>query len=135
MKTLTAIIIPALLFSTPAFAMNSTYSGDSLTKLYAELHYLHEVGQEIHQKYDEKLAENPAQIQFCKGEYNYLLGRAKAAVGMANRLFSEHKDEYVSAAWKALECVSCQGDVNSCDAVPPALKTMEEEYKASKAAQ
>ena len=125
----------SLLFLCPAvFAGNisSQYSGDSLQKLYAELHYLREVGIEIHQKYD--LKKNPDQLRFCKGEYGYISTRAKSTIGIANRLPSPHKEEYIAAGWKAYECSQCTGNIEACDAVPPALETIKAEFKEKQSA-
>lgn len=129
-----SLIIFCLLFSGHAYAGKpiSSYSQDSLKKLYAELHYLHRTGLDIHQKYDEKIAEEPLQMRFCMGEYGFITTRAKATIGMANRLNSVNKEEYIATGWKALECVSCEGNVSSCDAIPPTLDTIEQEYKSSK---
>ena len=116
-------ICPAVL----AGNLNYQFSGDSLQKLYAELHYLREVGIEIHQKYDVK--KNPDQLRFCKGEYGFISTRAKSTIGIANRLTSPHKDEYIAAGWKAYECSQCTGNIEACDAVPPVLETIKAEFK------
>lgn len=106
------------------------HSDDTLQKLYSELHYLNQAGREIHQKYDEKIAADPAQMRFCQGEYGYISSRAKATIGIANRLESPNKDEYIATGWKALECIKCGGEVSHCDAIPPTLDTIKAEYKA-----
>lgn len=106
------------------------FSDDSLQKLYSELHYLNQVGREIHQKYDDKLKQDPLQIRYCEGEYGYIETRAKATIGIANRLDSPNKDEYIATGWKAYECISCTGDISTCDAIPPTLETIKTEYKA-----
>lgn len=109
------------------------FSDDSLQKLYSELHYLNQVGREIHQKYDEKLKADPMQIRYCEGEYGYIETRAKATIGIANRLDSPNKDEYIATGWKAYECISCTGKISTCDAIPPTLETIKAEYKANNA--
>jgi hypothetical protein len=106
------------------------HSDDSLQKLYAELHYLNEVGREIHLKYDDKIKQDPLQLRYCMGEYGYIDSRAKATIGIANRLPSEHQQTYISTGWKAYQCIECTGDVSACEAIPPTLKLIEEEYKA-----
>jgi len=106
------------------------HSDDTLQKLYAELHYLNQVGREIHSKYDAKLVEDPSQIRFCEGEYGYIGSRARATVGIANRIESPNKDEYTATAWKAYQCIQCDGEVSHCDAVPPTLDTIKAEYEA-----
>jgi hypothetical protein len=133
LKQLLAFILLTLTFT--AFADNlppGVYrqSGDTLQKLYSELHYLNQVGREIHEQYDAKLKEDPMQIRYCEGEYSYIETRAKATIGIANRLDSPHKEEYIATGWKAYECISCNGDVSKCDAIPPTLETIKDEYKA-----
>lgn len=109
------------------------HSDDTLQKLYAELHYLNQVGREIHLKYDAKMAEDPSQMRYCQGEYGYIDSRASATIGIANRLESPNKDEYIATGWKAYECIKCSGKVTSCDAIPPTLDTIKAEYKAQQA--
>ncbi len=106
------------------------HSDDTLQKLYAELHYLNQVGREIHAKYDEKLKADPQQMHFCQGEYGYISSRAKATIGIANRLDSPNKEEYIATGWKAYECIKCSGEVSKCDAIEPTLETIKAEYKA-----
>lgn len=106
------------------------HSDDTLQKLYSELHYLNQVGHEIHQKYDEKVAADPTQLRFCQGEYGYISSRAKATIGIANRLDSPNKEEYIATGWQAYECIKCTGEISSCDAIPPTLETIKAEYKA-----
>lgn len=106
------------------------HSDDTLQKLYSELHYLNQAGRQIHQKYDEDIAQNPEQLRFCMGEFGYISSRAKATIGIANRLDSPNKEEYIATGWKAFECIKCTGDVTECDAIPPTLETIKTEYKA-----
>jgi len=126
------IFLLSISLSLTAVAGGTVYrhSGDTLQKLYSELHYLNQVGHEIHNKYDEKLAEDPQQLRFCKGEYGYVGTRARATIGIANRLESPDKEEYIAAGWKAYQCIQCSGEVSHCDAVPPALETIKLEYES-----
>jgi hypothetical protein len=110
------------------------HSGDTLQKLYAELHYLNQVGHEIHDKYDIKEGD-VVQLSACKSEYGYIATRAKATIGIANRLDSPNKEEYIATGWKAYECIKCTGDVKSCDAIPPTLETIKQEFKQQRAQQ
>lgn len=132
MKILITII--AMLVTTAVMAGGQPgvyrHSDDTLQKLYAELHYLNQIGREIHAKYDDKLKADPAQMRFCQGEYSFISTRAKATIGIANRLDSPNKEEYIATGWKAYDCIKCSGDVNSCDAIPPTLETIKAEYKA-----
>lgn len=106
------------------------HSDDTLQKLYAELHYLNQVGREIHAKYDDKVKDDLQQLRFCRGEYSYIGSRAKATIGIAGRLDSPNREEYIATSWKAFECIKCNGQVNHCDAIPPTLETIKAEYKA-----
>jgi hypothetical protein len=108
------------------------HSDDTLQKLYSELHYLNQVGHEIHMKYDDKVKADPTQMRFCQGEYGYISSRAKATIGIANRLDSPNKEEYIATGWKAFECIKCSGKVTDCEAIPPTLETIKAEYKAQK---
>lgn len=132
-KSLYMIVLLLINTLTHAGNMNPQVSDDSLQKLYSELHYLREVGLEIHAKYD--LKKNPEQARFCGGEYGYVSTRAKATIGIANRLRSDNREEYIQTGWKALECASCRGDVKSCDAIPPTLDVIKAEFKAKQSAQ
>lgn len=106
------------------------HSDDTLQKLYAELHYLNQVGREIHAKYDDKVAADPTQMRYCRGEYSYIGSRARATIGIAGRLDSPNREEYIATGWKAFDCIKCSGDVSSCDAIEPTLDTIKAEYKA-----
>lgn len=126
------IFLLGTIISFTAIAGGNVYrhSDDTLQKLYSELHYLNQAGREIHNKYDAKLAEDPQQIRFCEGEYGYIGSRARATIGIANRIESPNKEAYIAAGWKAYQCIQCSGEVSHCDAIPPALETIEAEYKA-----
>lgn len=110
------------------------YSEDSLQKLYSELHYLREVGLEIHQKYN-NTKKDLDQLKSCKSEYGYISTRAKATIGIANRLDSPNKQEYIDTGWHAYECIRCTGNVKSCDVIPPTLETIKQEFKQLKTQQ
>lgn len=126
------IFLCAMLVSSSLYAGGQVYrhSDDTLQKLYAELHYLNQIGHEIHDKYDQKIAEDPQQLRFCQGEYGYIASRARATVGIANRLESPNKEAYIAAGWKAYQCIECSGEVTHCDAIPPVLETINDEYQA-----
>jgi len=135
LKVLTTLA--AILVSTTVIAGGQPgvyrHSGDTLQKLYAELHYLNQIGREIHAKYDDKLKTDPAQMRFCLGEYSFISTRAKATIGIASRLDSPNREEYINTGWHAFDCIKCSGDVNSCEAIPPTLETIKAEYKAGQA--
>lgn len=127
-----SLFLVSIIFSVTATAGGTVYrhSDDTLTKLYSELHYLNQVGHEIHNKYDDKVAKDPQQLRFCEGEYGYVGSRARSTIGIANRIESPNKDEYIAAGWKAYQCIKCSGEVSHCDAIPPALETIKAEYDA-----
>lgn len=128
------LCIVGLIISSVAIAgqPNGVYqhSGDTLQKLYAELHYLNQAGREIHAKYDAKIAEDPIQSRYCLGEYGYIGSRARATIGIANRIESPNKETYIQTGWSAYQCIQCSGDVAECDAIPATLELIKEEYKA-----
>lgn len=126
------VFLISMIMSVTALAGGNAYrhSDDTLQKLYSELHYLNQVGHEIHNNYDAKLAEDPQQLRFCEGEYGYVGSRARATIGIANRIESPNKEEYIAAGWKAYQCIQCTGEVSHCDAIPPALETIKAEYDA-----
>jgi hypothetical protein len=128
------ILLTALLISPVIWAGGQPggyrLSDDTLQKLYAELHYLNQVGREIHAKYDDKIEADLQQMRFCRGEYGYIGSRAKATIGIASRLDSPNREEYIATGWKAFDCIKCNGQVSSCDAIPPTLKTIKAEFKA-----
>ncbi|MCX4186281.1 hypothetical protein [Methylophaga sp. OBS4] len=127
-----SLIISLLFISFAAQAGNVyRHSDDTLQKLYSELHYLHQAGQEIHEKYD--VNNDLSQLKACQSEFGYISTRAKATIGIANRLDSPNKEKYIATGWKAFECIKCTGDVTSCDAIPPTLEIIEAEFKQQRA--
>ena len=134
--TLRASLILTLMFvcfSAQAEGIIYKHSGDTLQKLYSELHYLRQAGIEIHQKFD--VNNDLSQLKACQSEYGYISTRAKATIGIANRLDSPNKQEYIDTGWKAFDCIKCTGHVESCDAIPPTLETIKAEFKELKAQQ
>src|SRR5690554_1807083 len=113
--------------STQAGGIVYRHSDDTLQKLYSELHLLNQVGREIHTKYQIEVGDI-AQLQACKAEYGYITTRAKATIGIAGRIDSPNREAYLDTGWKALECITCTGDVSSCDAIPPTLETIKAEF-------
>jgi len=116
MKYLIASLL--ILSSFSAVAADSSYSGDSLSKLYLEMKYLYHAGTEVHQQFT---AKDRVQLKACKDEYGYISTRARALVGMANRLNHPNKEEFIDAAWRAYACVTCGSPVSSCEALPDDL--------------
>jgi len=110
-----------LLLLTPfyASAADSSYSGDSLQKLYLEMRYLHQTGVGIHQKYD---STDLVQLKACTSEHGYIGTRARSVVGIANRLNHPAKEEFIQAAWQAYSCIKCSSPMSSCESIPEELK-------------
>lgn len=120
----------ALLFSISAIA-GQLYSGDSMQKLYMEMHYLYQAGIGIHQQFPD--TSDRAQLKACTSEHGYIGTRAKSTVGIANRLEHPAKDELINAAWRALNCAKCSSPMSSCEQTPEDLKNikniMAEDYR------
>jgi hypothetical protein len=114
-------LVLALLFASAANA-GQQYSGDSIQKLYMEMHYLYQAGVGIHQQYPD--TTDRAQLKACSSEHGYIGTRAKATVGIANRLEHPAKDELINAAWQALTCAKCSSPMSSCDPLPDDLKNI-----------
>jgi len=123
-------LVFALLFGTTANA-GQPFSGDSMQKFYMEMQYLYQAGIGIHQQFPD--TSERAQLKSCTSEYGYIGTRARATVGIANRLEHPAKDEFVNAAWRALTCAKCSSPVSSCEPLPDDLKfiknTMAEQYR------
>ncbi len=118
------LLISLLLISPfSAFAAGSSYSGDSLQKLYLEMRYLHQAGVGIHQKYD---PSDSVQMKACDSEHGYIGTRARAAVGIANRLEHPAKEDFIQAAWQAYSCIKCTSPMSSCEALPNELKKIKD---------
>jgi hypothetical protein len=104
----------ALLFSTLSANAGSSYSGDSISKIFLEMRYLKMVGEEIHQKYD--LSERE-QIKACTFEYGHNGTRARGLIGAVNRISYPDKEALIQAAWAAYSCSSCKGDGKICETI------------------
>ena len=108
-----------LLPSFYASAADSTYSGDSIQKLYLEIRYLHRTGVGIHQKYD---PSDLVQLKACTSEHGYIGTRARSVVGIANRLNHQAKEDFIKVAWQAYSCIKCSSPMSSCEPIPAELK-------------
>lgn len=128
MKTVSLLM--AFLFSMTTYA-GQQYSGDSIQKLYLEMQYLYRAGVGIHQQFPD--ITDRSLLKACTSEHGYIGTRAKALVGIANRLERSDKEELVNASWRALTCAKCSSSMSSCDLVQADLKIikniMAEEYK------
>ena len=111
-------LLIVLLISLTAHAA-STYSGDSLRKVYLEMRYLYQIGIDIHQRYD---FTDPAQVNACNFEVAHNATRAKNLIGATNRIEYPDKEALIDSAWAVYACASCKGDASACDAIPEQLK-------------
>ncbi|MFW5450972.1 MAG: hypothetical protein ACKE9I_05180 [Methylophagaceae bacterium] len=107
-----------LLFASINVQAASSFSGDSLRDIYREMHFLHHVGVDIHQRYDFTI---PEQIGACDFEVGHNGTRARALVGATNRIEYPNKDELINAAWAVYLCSSCKGDGKICETIPEQL--------------
>jgi hypothetical protein len=123
-------LVLALLIGSTANA-GQQYSGDSIQKLYMEMQYLYQAGIGIHQQFP--TTTDRAELKACTSEYGYIGTRAKATVGIANRLEHSAKEALIDAAWRALNCAKCSSPMSSCDPLPDDLKNikniMAEDYR------
>jgi len=111
-----------LLASFSAYSASS-YSEDSLRKIYLEMRFLYQLGVNIHQKYD---LNDRAQINQCISQEGYNATRARALIGATNRIEYPDKKMLVDAAWAAYSCASCKGDGSICDTIPGYLKNIKQ---------
>ncbi|MBL1319823.1 MAG: hypothetical protein COA63_002005 [Methylophaga sp.] len=122
-----------LLFISLTAHAASTYSGDSLRKIYLEMRYLYQIGIDIHQRYD---FSDPAQISACNFEVGHNSTRAKNLIGATNRIEYPDKKALIDSAWAVYACSSCKGDASACVAIPEQLKQIRsiinEQRKTSK---
>lgn len=96
----------------------SSYSGDSLGKIYLEMRYLHELGVALHKQYD---LTDREQIGLCKFETGHNATRARNLIGAVNRIDYPDKEALINAAWSTYSCSSCKGDGAICDTIPAQL--------------
>ncbi len=113
-------LIVLLLFTTSAHSA-STYSGDSLQKIYLEMRYLYQIGIDIHQRYD---FNDPVQFSQCKFEVGHNSTRAKNLIGATNRIEYSDKKALIKSAWEVYACSSCGSDISSCEMIPDQLKQL-----------
>lgn len=118
-----------LLASVSAYAVSS-YSGDSLNKIYLEMRYLYQIGIDIHQRYD---LTDPLQINACELEVGHNSTRAKGLIGAANRIEYPDKEALIDTAWAVYACSSCIADGSSCDMVPSQMKQLRSYIKDQQA--
>jgi len=117
-----------LLISLPfTVQAGSSYSGDSLGKIYLEMRYLHELGVAIHEQYN--LSERE-QIKTCNFETGHNATRARNLIGAINRIDYPDKDALINAGWAVYSCSSCKGDGTICDTIPEQLDNIKKVLEA-----
>ncbi|MDF1589348.1 MAG: hypothetical protein P1P93_09395 [Gammaproteobacteria bacterium] len=109
------VVLLGLSFTAQA---ESSYSGDSLGKIYLEMRYLHELGVALHKQYD---LTDREQIGLCKFETGHNATRARNLIGAVNRIDYPDKETLINAAWSTYSCASCKGDGAICDTIPEQL--------------
>lgn len=116
------------LITVPLFAQaGSTYSGDSLGKIYLEMRYLHEIGVALHQQYD---LSDRAQIGQCNFETGHNATRARNLIGAVNRIDYPDKQTLIDTAWATYACSSCKGNGEICDTIPEQLENLRQVLEA-----
>ena len=113
------VLFVILLCMTLTAQSASSYSEDSLRKIYLEMRYLYQLGLDIHQRYDFNDRE---QIGKCNFEVGHNSTRAKSLIGSVNRIDYPDKEQLIDAAWAAYTCSSCKGDGKICDSIPEQLE-------------
>jgi hypothetical protein len=116
MKIKYLLMLLLLITSTVRAETASTFSGDSLYKLYAEMLYLYQTGITIHQQYD---PTDQAQMESCSDEWGFITTRAKSLIGIANRIQHPDKEKFINAGWATLSCVTCRTETTMCDPIIP----------------
>jgi hypothetical protein len=128
--TLLFLFIPGL---SQAGAVSQLGEGDPLKLVYVEMKYLYQAGLEIHQQYTDP--EDPIQMMQCKGQYDYILTRARSLIGTAGQIEDEAlSDKVVDAGWHAYACASCRTPASSCDPVPDNIEFIKQEILSREAA-
>lgn len=123
MTLLQQILLAALLLVALGVPAKSSFSEDSLRHIYREMRLLYHIGIDIHQRYDLNVRE---QVGACNFEVGHNGSRARALVGMANRIEYPNKKELVQAAWAVYACSSCRGDGKACDTIAQQLDNIQQ---------
>lgn len=116
-----------------AGAISQLGEGDPLKLVFVEMQYLYRAGLEIHQQFSD--SENMAEMSQCKGQYGYILTRARSLIGTAGQLEKGPlRDDVIDAGWHAYACASCTTAASSCDAVPGNIKMIKHAIQEREAA-
>ncbi len=101
---------------------------EQVNGMIAELESLHQKGMALHRGYD---ASDEAQLKACQAEHAGLGAQATELRNRAAKLPElAYRVNLTMAANDAVGCVSCTSDGSDCDAIPAALKRVEQQMKA-----
>lgn len=129
--TLLFLLIPSL---SQAGAISQLGEGDPLKLVFVEMRYLYQAGMEINQQFTDN--EDPIQMMQCKGQYDFILTRARSMIGTAGQIEDpELRDKVIDASWHAYACASCMKPASSCDPVPENLEFIKQEILSREAAE
>ncbi len=117
------MLIPGI---SQAGAISQLGEGDPLKLVFVEMKYLYQAGMEIQQQYTDK--DDPIQMMQCKGQYDFILTRARSMIGTAGQIENQAlRDKVIDASWHAYACASCMKPASSCDPVPENLEFIKQE--------
>ncbi len=124
------MVIPGI---SQAGAISQLGEGDPLKLVFVEMKYLYQAGMEIQQQYTVK--DDPIQMMQCKGQYDFILTRARSMIGTAGQIEDlALRDKVIDASWHAYACASCMKPASSCDPVPENLEFIKQEILDREAA-
>ncbi len=121
-----ALLLMLITGISQAGAISQLGEGDPLKLVFVEMKYLYQAGMEIQQQYTVK--DDPIQMMQCKGQYDFILTRARSMIGTAGQIEDlELRDKVIDASWHAYACASCMKPASSCDPVPENLEFIKQE--------
>jgi len=124
------ILMPGI---SQAGAISQLGEGDPLKLVFVEMKYLYQAGMEIQQQYTVK--DDPIQMMQCKGQYDFILTRARSMIGTAGQIEDlALRDKVIDASWHAYACASCMKPASSCEPVPGNLEFIKQEILDREAA-
>jgi len=121
MKAILFTLLLGLSSQSYAGAVSQLGEGDPLRLVFVEMQYLYRAGVEIHEQFPDP--EDRMQMSYCKGQYGYILTRARSLIGTAGQMEKgELRDKVLDAGWQVYACASCNTPASSCDPVPENLE-------------
>lgn len=125
MKSILLTLLFGLSSQSHAGAVSQLGEGDPLRLVFVEMQYLYRAGIEIHEQFTDP--EDPIQMSYCKGQYNYILTRARSLIGTAGQMEKgELRDKVLDAGWQVYACASCNTPASSCDPVPENIEMIKQ---------